>query len=213
MPAKRQWMRTADRRAQLLDSAIRVFAREGIGRASHAGIAADSGVSVATVFVHFPTREALVRDVLETVDAFMSGMIQDVLGSHDDPREALLALARAFADSVDTHPDYARVWLDWSTAVHDENWAGWLDFQRRALRRIRKTIREGVRAGVAPPTLDVEASARIFNGAAHIVALMRFGAARRVDVDRMLVNLVDSALRVPLDGECRPAVPDSRAAR
>ncbi len=213
MPAKRQWMRTADRRAQLLESAIHVFAREGIGRASHAGIAAETGVSVATVFVHFPSREALVRDVLETVDAFMSGMIQDVLDSHDDPREALLALARAFADSVDTHPDYARVWLDWSTAVHDENWAGWLDFQRRALRRIRKTIRQGVRAGVAPPALDVEAAARIFNGAAHIVALMRFGAARRADVDRMLVNLVDSALRLPLDSDSQPAVSDFPAVR
>lgn len=199
MAAKRQWMRTADRRAQLLDSAIRVFARDGIGRASHASIAADTGVSVATVFVHFPTREALVRDVLTTVDTFMSAMILDVLDSHDDPREALLALARAFADSVDSHPDYARVWLDWSTAVHDENWAGWLDFQKRALRRIRQTIRDGVRAGVAPSDIDVDAAARIFNGAAHIVALMKFGAARRADVDRMLISLVDSSLRLPLE--------------
>ena len=212
LPAKRQWMRTADRRAQLLDSAIRVFARDGIGRASHAGIAADTGVSVATVFVHFPTRDALVRDVLATVDTFMSAMIRDTLGAHDDPREALLALARAFADSIDTYPDYARVWLDWSTAVHDENWSGWLDFQRRALRRIRQTIREGVRAGVIPSTIDIDAAARIFNGAAHIVALMKFGAARRTEVDRMLISLVDGALRIPLPDTSSPSAgPSSNA--
>lgn len=221
MTAKRQWMRTEDRRAQLLDSAIRVFARDGIGRASHAGIAADTGVSVATVFVHFPNREALVRDVLATVDTFMSAMIRDVLDSHDDPRAALLALARAFADSIDSHPDYARVWLDWSTAVSDENWSGWLDFQRRALRRIRQTIREGVRDGMVSADIDIDAAARIFNGVAHIVALMKFGAARRADVDRMMVYLVDSALHVPSEGASghastaarRPSAVQSRVRR
>lgn len=199
MTAKRQWMRTAERRVQLLEGAVKVFARDGIGRASHAGIAAETGVSVATVFVHFPNREALVRDVLATVDTFMSEMIRDVLGAHDDPRTALLTLARAFADSIDSHPDFGRVWLDWSTAIHDENWSGWLDFQSRALRRIRQKIRDGVRAGVVPAGIDVDAAARIINGAAHIVALMKFGAARPSDVDRMLVNLVDGALRVPVE--------------
>jgi TetR/AcrR family hemagglutinin/protease transcriptional regulator len=203
---KRQWMRTADRRAQLLESAIGVFARDGIGRATHATIAEESGVSVATVFVHFPNREALVHDVLEAVDAAFSAMIRATLRSHADTREALLALARAFADSIDTHPDQVRVWLDWSTAVSDPNWTGWLDFQKRALRSIRHKIRSGVRAGTVNPQIDVDAAARIFNGASHIVALMKFGAARPADVDRMLVHLVDSALHIPLqgDGERQP---------
>lgn len=212
MPAgtKRQWMRTADRRAQLLDSAIGVFARDGIGRATHAAIAEDTGVSVATVFVHFPNRQTLVHDVLEAVDALFSTMIRDVLDSHDDARAALLALAQAFADSIDTHPDHVRVWLDWSTAIRDQTWPGWLDFQKRALRRIRAKIRGGVRAGTVHPHIDVDAAARIFNGAAHIVALMKFGAARNADVDRMLVHLVDSALHIPLHADeeraLRPAV-------
>lgn len=199
--AKRQWMRTADRRAQLLDCAIGVFARDGIGRATHATIAEESGVSVATVFVHFPNREALVDGVLEAVDAAFSTMIRDTLRSHRDTREALLALARAFADSIDTHPDQVRVWLDWSTAVSDRTWVGWLDFQKRALQRIRHKIRSGVRAGTVHPQIDVDAAARILNGAAHIVALMKFGAARPADVDRMLVHLVDSALHIPLHGD------------
>jgi TetR/AcrR family hemagglutinin/protease transcriptional regulator len=191
-------MRTADRRAQLVDRAIGVFARDGIGRATHAAIAEDAGVSVATVFVHFPTREALVRDVLEVVDGYFSEMIQNVLDSQADARAALLALARAFAGSIDTHPDHVRVWLDWSTAVRDQTWPGWLDFQRRTLDRIRDKIRDGIRAGTVNPNIDVDAAARIFNGASHIVALMKFDPARPADVDHMLVHLVDSALHLPL---------------
>ena len=136
----------------------------------------------------------------EAVDAFMSAMIRDVLGSQEDAREALLGLSRAFADSIETHPDHAKVWLDWSTAVRDETWPMWLDFQRRTLRRIRAKIRTGIAAGSVPPDIDVDAAARMFNGASHIVALMKFGAAKRSDVDRMLVHLVDSALRMPLAG-------------
>lgn len=198
--AKRQWMRTADRRAQLVECAIGVFARDGIGRATHAAIAEDAGVSVATVFVHFPTRDALVHDVLDVVDTYFSDMIQQVLDSESDARAALLALARAFAGSIDTHPDHGRVWLDWSTAVRDGIWPGWLDFQRRTLHLIREKIRDGISAGSVNPNIDVDAAARIFNGASHIVALMKFDPARPADVDHMLVHLVDSALHLPLPG-------------
>jgi TetR/AcrR family hemagglutinin/protease transcriptional regulator len=191
-------MRTADRRAQLVECAIGVFARDGIGRATHAAIAEDAGVSVATVFVHFPNREALVRDVLDVVDGYFSAMIREVLDSRSDARAALLALARAFAGSIDSHPDHVLVWLDWSTAVRDQTWPGWLDFQRRTLARIREKISDGVRAGSVDPDIDVDAAARIFNGASHIVALMKFDPTRPADVDHMLVHLVDSALHLPL---------------
>jgi AcrR family transcriptional regulator len=58
------------RRAELMACALAVFARRGLGEARHAEIAAEAGVSVATVFVYFPTREALVDAVLDEVDGF-----------------------------------------------------------------------------------------------------------------------------------------------
>jgi AcrR family transcriptional regulator len=44
-----------------------VFAEGGLGAARHAEIAERAGVAVSTVFVYFPTREDLVRDVLDAV--------------------------------------------------------------------------------------------------------------------------------------------------
>ena len=55
------------RRAELMAVAIEVFARRGLGEARHAEIAAEAGVSVPTVFVYFPTRDALVHAVLDHV--------------------------------------------------------------------------------------------------------------------------------------------------
>jgi TetR/AcrR family hemagglutinin/protease transcriptional regulator len=91
-----------------------------------------------------------------------------------------------------------RVWLDWSTAVRDQIWPSWLDFQRRTLDRIRDKITSGVAAGTVDPRIDVDAAARIFNGASHIVALMKFDPAQPTDVDGMLVHLVESALHLPV---------------
>ena len=91
---------------------MRVFARRGLGAARHAEIAKEAGVSVPAVFFYFPTREELVTAVLDEVDNFLMEMAENVHANERPAPEILLAHAQAFAASVDTHPDYARVWLD-----------------------------------------------------------------------------------------------------
>src|SRR5271156_346012 len=75
----------AERRALLLGSAIRVFARRGIGAARHAEIAREAKVSVPTVFFYFPTREALVSAVLDEVARFFTEMAETI---HSKPYPA-----------------------------------------------------------------------------------------------------------------------------
>jgi len=55
----------SERRPQLLQCAIRVFARRGLGGAHHAEISREARVSIPTVFFYFPTREVLVMAVLD----------------------------------------------------------------------------------------------------------------------------------------------------
>jgi TetR/AcrR family hemagglutinin/protease transcriptional regulator len=112
----------AERRALLLQCAVRVFARRGIGAAHHAEVAREAKVSVPTVFFYFPTREALVNAVLEEVARFIIEMAETAHGKHRPAPEIFLEHARAFADAVDTHPDHIRVLLEWSTALRDEVW-------------------------------------------------------------------------------------------
>src|SRR5271169_6888931 len=110
----------AERRVLLLQCAIRVFARRGIGAARHAEIAREAEVSVPTVFFYFPTRKALVSAVLEEVARFFTDMNETVHGKRRPAPEIILEHMRAFADAVETHPDHTRVLLEWSTAIRDE---------------------------------------------------------------------------------------------
>jgi TetR/AcrR family hemagglutinin/protease transcriptional regulator len=131
----------AERRAKLLQCAIRVFARRGIGAARHAEIARKAGVTVPAVFYYFPTRKALVNAVLEEVARFFLEMTETVHAQRRPAPEIFLEHMRTFADAVDTHPDYTRVMLEWSTALRDEVWPQYLRFQEQNIAITSRTIR------------------------------------------------------------------------
>src|SRR5215470_18460852 len=131
----------AERRALLLQRAMRVFARRGLGAARHAEIARAAKVSVPTVFFYFPTRKALVSAVLEEVARFFTEMAETVHSKREPAPELILEHMRAFAEAVDTHPDHTRVLLEWSTALRDEVWPRFLRFQEKIIATIARTIR------------------------------------------------------------------------
>src|SRR5580692_4718638 len=159
----------SQRRPQLLQCAMRVFARRGLGGARHSEIAKEAKVSVPAVFFYFPTREALVKAVLDEVGRFLTDMTIEIHSSQGSAPEIVLAHAKAFADSVDTHPDYARVWLDWSTAMRDEIWPLYLKFQENVVGLIANTIRRWQRERGLPEE-EAEDDARLIVGSAHMIA-------------------------------------------
>lgn len=182
------------RRALLLDTALRVFAARGLRAARHAEIAAAAGVSVSAVFFYFPTRAALVDAVVAVIDAFYGDLVEQALAGDVPAPEALLRLSRAFAAAVDSHPDHARVWLDWSTAFGDDVWPRYRAFQARVVRLIAATIERGQQHGIVPPDLDPEGEALLMMGAAYIVVQMKMTKRSQADVERFLRTLVRSTV-------------------
>jgi len=183
-----------ERRAQLLTCALEVFARRGLGEARHAEIAKEAGVAIATVFFYFPTRAALVQAVLTEVQRFYCAMADRVHGQDLPAPQLLLEHGIAFANSVDTHPNYARVWLDWSTAIRDEVWPQYLKFQDYVVKAIEKTIRRGQGEGDFAVDVDPEDNARLMFASAHMIAQMKFTKQSPEKLQRFLHTLVRIAI-------------------
>jgi TetR/AcrR family transcriptional regulator, hemagglutinin/protease regulatory protein len=184
----------AERRPQLLQCAIRVFARRGLGGAHHAEIAREARVSVPTVFFYFPTRGALVMAVLDEVARFLTEMTVTIHSGGGDAPQIVLAHAKAFAESVETHTDYARVWLDWSTAIREEIWPHYLEFQENIVAIIANTIRRWrLERGIIDD--EAEDDARLIVGSAHMIAQLKFTRCPPDKVDHFLRTLVRSTLR------------------
>lgn len=192
----RRRMNPDDRRAQLLAHGVRVFAQLGIGRASHAEVARAAGVSVATVFNYFPSREILVDHVLSQIDEFLSDMTEKAELSAVPAPEALYKLMMTFADAATTEPYIIRVWLEWSTSIRDDTWPKYLEFQERIIGRLRQIIMNGQRAGTVGADVDPEDAARMTVGDAHMVALMQFAQRASLDMDRFLRHMIESVLKV-----------------
>ncbi len=196
--ASRRRLAPDARRAELLGVALRVFARRGLGRAGHAEIAAEAGVAVSTVFVYFPTRDALRDAVLDEVDRFQTGLARRVHDSDRPAPEVVLAHITAFSEAVDASPDHARVWLDWSTAIRDDVWPRYLRFQEGIVGIIATTLRRGQREGDVAAGIDPDAEARLVVGSAHMLAQMKFTNCPPEPLARYVRALVQAATGMPV---------------
>ncbi|MBM4334913.1 MAG: TetR/AcrR family transcriptional regulator [Deltaproteobacteria bacterium] len=190
----------SERRARLLAHALGVFGRRGLAAGRHAEIARESGVAVSTVFVYFPTRAELVGAVLDEVEQFYVGMVERVLALELPAPRVLLALATAFADSVDEHPEYARLWLEWSAAIRDEVWPRFIAFQDRLTARVARIVERGKSEGTVAASVDAEEDARVIVAAAPVVAQMKFSGRSPEQVARFLRTVVETTLG-PLGAE------------
>jgi TetR/AcrR family hemagglutinin/protease transcriptional regulator len=184
----------AERRALLLQCALRVFARRGLGAARHAEIARAARVSVPTVFFYFPTRKALVNAVLEEVARFFTEMAETGHGKRRPAPELILEHMRAFAEAVDTHPDHTRVLLEWSTALRDEVWPLFLQFQEQIIALIARTIRRWRLETASDRDPEAEDDARMIAATGYVLVQMKVAKLPNARIDRFLHTLVRDTL-------------------
>ena len=171
-----------ERFAQLLGCAISVFARRGIGEARHAEIAEAAGVAVSTVFVYFPTREALVNTVLEEVRKAILEMAE-VHHRETKPEDQILKdHIQAFIRFSEEEQDLARVWMDWSTSIRDNIWPVYVQLQEDIVEIISGTIESGKLNGTINNHMQAPELARLMVGSAHMLASMQFLARSKTEI-------------------------------
>ena len=148
------------RRSQLMECAIEVFSRRGIGRAGHAEIAEQAKVSVATVFNYFNTREELVDEVLAEIERFVNQMLSQVYGDHGSIFDKIQRHVRLSVDAAYDQPDYAGIWLEWSSSVREEVWPRYTRLLDQCLELIASELQTAMDAGEITSVLSAQDLAR-----------------------------------------------------
>jgi len=96
-PARR--LPKAERRRQLLDTALRIVRDEGADRLTLGRLAERAGVSKPVVYDHFPTRSALLIALYKWIDTERVKAFADAMAvSGKGPQETVTALAVAYID-------------------------------------------------------------------------------------------------------------------
>ena len=192
-PARRR-LPPAERRAQLLEIAVDVFAERGLGAARHAEIAERAGVSVSTVFVYFPTREDLVRDVLQVVADHFLGLLEDAHGSDGPCADILQSINGNMVEQLASRRSFVLVWLEWSSAVREDVWPAYRAFTERAVALTQQTLERGQREGSVAQDADCESLARLFASSSQSIARLQLGEVDAETIARYQETLLRAIL-------------------
>lgn len=95
-------------RRQLIEAGLRVVAVHGFAGATTAAIAKATGKAHGTVFVHFPTRDALVTELVEEVGRAMSQRLSEVPTNSPGVSEVLDAHLAALAEHEELYASMLR---------------------------------------------------------------------------------------------------------
>lgn len=92
--------RVSEPRERLLRTASELFYREGIHSVGVDRLVAEAGVTRATFYRHFPSKEHLVEAYLESEDAALKHAFAAAAATDATPRELIAMVIEAIADDV-----------------------------------------------------------------------------------------------------------------
>lgn len=102
-------LKKAERRATILAAAKILFADKGFHGVSVDEIAGRLGVSPAVLYQHFPSKEALYKEVLDSISGTRENYIEAVLQGDTDFASVLKRITGIFVKSVARDPDYLKM--------------------------------------------------------------------------------------------------------
>lgn len=144
----------ADRRADLLEVAARLFSRQGYHGTSMQNLAEEVGVLRGSLYAHIDSKEDLLFEIVDRgADRFMSRMNQVVL-SELSPKDKLRRAVLAHVTTVAEHLQAATVFLNDWRLLSPQRRALILEKRDRYEALVREIIEEGIEWGDFPEELD-----------------------------------------------------------
>lgn len=162
------------RREQLMQCAIEVFSKRGLGRAGHAEIAELAQVSVATVFNYFSSREQLVDSVLIQIEDFFSNMVRksfiDLAGQPSkSAHQAIHDYLADFVEAAINNPQFTYIWLEWSSSIREDTWSRYLALLDNNIAIISNKIEPAIASGEINTYLTTTEFARSLSNQGYMI--------------------------------------------
>ena len=102
-------MRDPDKPQQIIDAAVRVFARNGFYNSRVSDIAREAGIASGTIYLYFKTKdEILVTLFREKMAAFVAAL-RTAIAHERDPEAKIRRLVRLHFEVLEASPDMAEV--------------------------------------------------------------------------------------------------------
>jgi TetR/AcrR family transcriptional regulator, fatty acid metabolism regulator protein len=163
--AARNQQNAAERRRQILDAAVAVFARQGFNQCRVSDIADEAGVAYGLVYHYFRSKDEVLDTLfLERWNVLLQ-VIRDLDGRELPAREKLTAIASFIVDSYRHDPDLMKVIIVEVTRAANSFGRTHLDQIREAYALIEAIVAKAQADGEFKETVTPPFAALAFYGA------------------------------------------------
>lgn len=184
-----------ERRKQILEAAIHVFAQKGFHQALVEEIASEAGIGKGTVYEYFPSKRELFREIVKYAASIHLNAIATSLAAPTTVKEKLGELFRIHLEFLSKHRDMARLLVMEYPSLGGEMYE-WLVEQRRQVSQlVERMLAQGISLGELRP-IDQSLAAQIILGAqAAISSWVVFCPDAPSSLTTIANNAVDLLLR------------------
>jgi len=154
-----------DKRRQILDAAIRVFARQGFHSTRVSDIADEAGVAYGLVYHYFKSKDEVLNELFTERWSLLLAAIGEADSGGASPRVKLEAVAGFIVDSYRHDPELMKVIIVEVTRAANSFGRTHLAEIRRAYDSIAKIVAEGQESGEFRRDVDPNFASMSFYGA------------------------------------------------
>ena len=154
-----------DKRRNILDAAIRVFARQGFHSTRVSDIADEAGVAYGLVYHYFDSKDEVLNELFSERWSLLLTAIEEADGGSESPRSKLAAVAAFIIDSYRHDPELMKVIIVEVTRAANSFGRTHLPEIRRAYDSITKIVAEGQEDGSFRRDIDPAFATMSFYGA------------------------------------------------
>jgi AcrR family transcriptional regulator len=154
-----------DKRRQILDAAVRVFARQGFHATRVSDIADEAGVAYGLVYHYFRSKDEVLNELFVERWSLLLAAIEETDRAGGPHRSRLAAVASFIIDSYRHDPELMKVIIVEVTRAANSFGQTHLPEIRRAYQSIAKIVADGQEAGAFRRDIDPMFASMAFYGA------------------------------------------------
>jgi TetR/AcrR family fatty acid metabolism transcriptional regulator len=189
--------RQADRRRQILEAAVKVFARKGFHASRVGDIAEEAGIAYGLVYHYFKSKEDVLETIFRTTWTEMLARVREVEGAGVPAAEAVRQVTALLLRTWRRDPDLVRVLVrEVTRSPHVQREVEEIKHAMEALERI---VRGGQETGEFDAELDPKLAAVVFYGALDEV-LTAWVLGQLPDRDEDIASAERNVVQLLVDG-------------
>ena len=157
------------RRTQILDAAVRCFARRGYYATTIEDLVAETGLSRGALYLYYPSKEAIYLAISERWSCSLEAAIRARLTPGTSPAATLRLLIEVTGEHVQAEADACRILMEgWNLERHIPALAERArQGHQRSLAGLGHLLRAGVASGEFRADLDVESQVMLLEATLH----------------------------------------------